>query len=286
MAYDTAGSLLVEYVSFCREQQLPFEQHLSLAPPDDSTLFCIAGMQRYKELFRDPSHRGTLANVQRCLRLDDLDELGDGHHWLSFDMLGLFSFHSWSLERAIDFWWAFLDRIGIAPDVVTIHPDRASWARHHAGRGATIQADAGCTWSDGDVSGYCTEFFVGGVELGNVVNPLGDCIDAGFGLERLALVLGQPPPEPGLALLEATQRLIDEGFMPSNKRQGYVLRRLLRRLVREGIGLEHPLWHAEAARQARLQERYARLRQRHPDHSAQWWWQTHGIDLDEVDPQG
>ncbi|MCB9700084.1 MAG: hypothetical protein H6738_25070 [Alphaproteobacteria bacterium] len=280
--YATAGRLLGDFESFCTERGLPFERHLTLTPPDDTTLFCIAGMQRYKRLFRDPGHRGTLGNVQRCLRLDDLDELGDGLHWLSFDMLGLFSFREWSVERTIGFWWSWLDRIGVRPDVVTVHPSRREWGRWHERPGVEVRTDDDCSWGDGGITGFCTELFVDGLEIGNIVNPLGTCIDVGFGLDRLCLVLGEPPPTPDEALREAVVRLLDSGYMPSNKRQGYVLRRLLRLMVRRGVPLDHPVWEDERRRQERTRDRYHQLLPHHPDRSPEWWWETHGIDVSEV----
>lgn len=241
-------------------------------------------MQRYKRLFRDPGHRGTLGNVQRCLRLDDLDALGDGHHWLSFDMLGLFSFREWTVERTIAFWWSFLDEIGVRPDRATVHPSRPEWGRLHEQYGARIEVSEECVWGDGGISGHCTELFVGDLEIGNIVHPLGDCIDVGFGLDRLCLVLGEPPPTPDEALREAVRRLLDSGYRPSNKRQGYELRRLLRRMVRLGVGLDHPVWREEQERQARLRERYRRLLPQHPGQPPEWWWETHGIDVSDQDP--
>jgi alanyl-tRNA synthetase len=112
------------------------------------------------------------------------------------------------------------------------------------------------------------------------VNPLGDCIDVGFGLDRLCMVLGEPPPSRGDALRQTVLRLLESGFRPSNKRQGYELRRLLRRMVRDGIELDHEVWRSERDRQLRVRERYERLRRKHPDRPPEWWWDTHGIDVE------
>lgn len=285
MTYDTAGRLLDDYQRFCLERGFPFERHRSLLSPDDTTLFCIAGMQRYKALFRDRSHQGTVCNVQRCLRLDDLSELGDGHHWLSFDMLGMFSFRQLKLEQVVELWWEWLHRTGIHPDTVTVHPDRLEWSALHRDQGPRVQVDEGCTWSDGDITGYCTEFYVDGLEIGNIVNPGGDCIDVGFGLDRLGFVLGDPAPQPEQALRETVLQLLQCGILPGNKRQSYVLRRLMRQMVRQGIALDHPVYAREIERQRVIRERYQRLRERHPDQSPEWWWRTHGIDVSaDVEP--
>lgn len=241
-------------------------------------------MQQFKARFRDPDHRGTQANIQACLRLSDLDEIGDGSHLLNFDMLGLFSFRELSLADAIGFWFDFLSEVGVAPDVVTIHPDRLKdWRGLYAGRPVEIRADEGCLWSDGDIGGYCTEFYRRGMEIGNIVNTNGDCIDVGFGLDRLLFCLGEPPVSDVEALKRAVTKIIASGYRPGPKQQGYVLRKLLRTLVRRGEAIDHPVFREELARQDRLSAKYRRLRPKHADKPAEWWLDTHGIDPRDFD---
>jgi alanyl-tRNA synthetase len=240
-------------------------------------------MQRFKPLFSDPEHTGTLANIQTCLRLNDLDEIGDATHYLTFRMIGLFSFRQLSLQDAIDFWLAFLDRIGLPPHHVTIHPDKLDeWSPLYRGR-VPIVTDPECRWSDGAIEGYCTEFYRDGVEIGNIVNPLGTCIDCGFGLERIAgLIEGTEAPGRLPVLLDAVETILASGYRPGARQQGYLLRKLLRLLGRLSPDLDHALVQDEIARQRRSYERYERLRRKHPDKPREWWWDTHGIDLDEV----
>jgi alanyl-tRNA synthetase len=237
-------------------------------------------MQQFKGRFKDPNYRGTQANIQACLRINDLAEIGDGAHLLNFDMMGLFSFREMSLAGAIDFWFDFLGQIGAPPDVVTLHPDRLdAWRGFYAGRPVAIRTDPDCTWSDGDIGGYCTEFYRDGVEIGNIVNTNGDCIDVGFGLDRLLVALGEPPLGEVAALERAVVKIIDSGYRPGPKQQGYVLRKLLRELVRRGGAVDHPVFHEERERQRRLRARFDRLWPKHADKPAEWWFDTHGIDL-------
>ena len=88
-------------------------------------------------------------------------------------MMDLFSFRELSVPQAIRFWLEFLDQINALPDYVTIHPERMA------------------EWS-GFI--FCTEFYKNGIEIGNIVNPLGTCIDVGFGLERLDMIVHGSPP--------------------------------------------------------------------------------------------
>ena len=240
-------------------------------------------MQQYKPLFSDPGHRGTIANSQACLRMGDLDEIGDGTHFLHFTMLGLFSFREMTLSDAIEFWLGFLDLIGAWPDHVTIHPDKIDeWSPLYKGR-IPIVPDPECTWSDGNVSGFSTEFYRDGIEIGNIVNPLATCIDVGFGVERLDMVLNGTKPESAMDILRNTAlKIIESGYGPGGKEQGYVLRKLLRRINSLGGGLDHPFFEDEVQRQEKLVHRYQRLRVKHPDKSPEWWFDTHGVDLDTI----
>jgi alanyl-tRNA synthetase len=282
VVYVAAGRLKRDYKDFCKSRGIPVHQVDHVRPYDSTTLFCPAGMQQFKPMFRNPDYRGTLANIQACLRINDLEEIGDGTHLLNFEMMGLFSFREMSVEEAIDFWFAFLEQIGARPDRVTIHPDRMdAWRGFYDGRRVMVTADADCVWSDGEIGGYCTEFYRDGVEIGNIVNTGGDCIDVGFGLDRLAFALGEPALDEVEALRGGVMKIIDSGYEPGPKQQGYVLRKLLRELVRRDAPLDHPFYRAEAARQSKLRATFERLWSKHSDKPAQWWLDTHGIELSD-----
>jgi alanyl-tRNA synthetase len=259
---------------------IPFQHDDHVRPYDSTTLFCPAGMQQFKARFKDPNYRGTQANIQACLRINDLDEIGDGSHLLNFDMMGLFSFREMSLADAVSFWFDFLGQIGVEPDTVTIHPEcLGQWRGLYAGRHVAIRAGDECIWSDGDIGGYCTEFYLNGVEIGNIVNTNGDCIDVGFGLDRLLMALGDPPVDEVGALERAIVKIIDSGYLPGAKQQGYVLRKLLRELVRRGGAIDHPVFREELERQRRMKAKFDRLWAKHADKPAEWWFDTHGIEL-------
>jgi alanyl-tRNA synthetase len=277
--HDTAGSLIEEYRQHCSNAGIPLELNTSVRPPegDSSTLFISAGMQRLKPLFADNSHVGTIANIQSCLRLNDLEEVGDGTHCLRFGMMGLFSFRQMSVGDGISFWHGYLRRIGIIPTHVTVHPDKmVDWRNLHPSE-VEMRPDFNCTWSDGGTGGYRTEFYVGGVEIGNIVNPAGKCLDVGFGLQRLELVLGAPHPSAVDILRDGITAILEAGYVPGNKAQGYALRRLPRTLWRQGGDLDHPVFHAELHPQERLRKTYSGLPPKHPGMTPEWWFDTHGI---------
>lgn len=257
-----------------------------MQPYDDTTLFCPAGMQRYKKQFVDSSLIGqTVCNVQSCIRLNDIDSMGDGTHLGFFNMMGTFSFRHWSVQQTVDFWMNFLTKhLDIKVDYVTIHPDVLDWKLYHS---VEVKTDPECKWTDGEIGGYCTEFYVGGVEVGNIVNPLGICIDVGFGLERLeSIVNPSVPKSKEQSLIDVITKIIESGYTPSHKRQGYVLKRLLKTLYQTGGSMNHPFFQKERERQLRMKERYKKLLPKNPNMSPEWWYDTHGISVGDLSEKG
>lgn len=277
------NSIEKTYEKLCFENEINFETIEAVNPYDNTTLFCPAGMQKYKGLFLDKNVKGkTFANIQSCIRLNDLDSIGDGTHLLYFNMIGLFSFRSMTVASTIDFFVEFLRKIDITPSYVTIHPDKTDeWSSFYDKYGFEIRPDSGCIWSDGNIGGYCTEFYVNDIEIGNIVNPMGDCIDVGFGLERLKLIKGIKLPDENEILKETVFKIIKSGYYPSNKEQGYVLRKLLRTLYKNGTHIDHEFFEMEVKRQERLKNLYNKLKNKNQDKSKEWWFDTHGINIDD-----
>ena len=270
------------YSEHCCSLDVPFSVHDSVLSPDPSTLFTTSGMQKHKSSFLSPPRSQTLGDVQHCLRLNDLDEIGDGTHFLDFYMLGLFSFEGWSVQQGVDFWMGFCRRLGVMPDTVTIHPDCPHWSSLYEGYPVQVTLDPECRWSDGTIGGYCTEFYRDGVEIGNIVNPLGRHLDCGFGLERLQS-FSHPSPQPtSHQVIERTVGvLLDSGVVPSNRQQGYVLRKL----IRKGIGgslPDHPWVSKERLRIERIRRDVPRLLKRHPTSHPEFFWETYGISPEEL----
>lgn len=277
-------NIIEEYKQFCEERNIFFSIENKVNPYDDTTLFCPAGMQKFKCQFNDNNYKNTVSNVQACIRMNDFEEIGDLSHLLYFNMIGLFSFREMTIEDTIIFWVTFLKRIGITPDYVTIHSDRKEWLKYYSLLGINDVRidDENCRWSDGEIGGYCTEFFVDDIEIGNIVNPLDNCIDVGFGLERLEIFVNDKKINKIETLKDTALKIIESGYTPSNLKQGYVLRKILREIYKCGEVLEHEFFNNEIERQNKILERYNRLKDKHSNKSKEWWYETHGISLDEV----
>jgi alanyl-tRNA synthetase len=83
-------------------------------------------------------------------------------------------------------------------------------------------------------------------------------------------------------LKDTALKIIESGYMPSNLKQGYVLRKILREIYKCREVLEHEFFNNEIERQNKILERYNKLKDKHSNKSKEWWYETHGINLDEV----
>jgi alanyl-tRNA synthetase len=109
------------YIEFFKEKGHKTISNASLVPENDPTvLFTTAGMHPLIPfLLGQPHPLGKkLVNVQKCLRTDDIDEVGDDFHLTFFEMLGNWSLGDyfkgdaikWSFEFLTDKKWLGLDK--------------------------------------------------------------------------------------------------------------------------------------------------------------------------------
>ena len=273
-----------KYKDYCLSKKINFELIDKVNSYDDTTIFCPAGMQKFKNKFKDINYIGTEANIQSCIRINDFEEIGDSSHLLYFNMIGLFSFRQMSIEEAIDFWCDFLiNHLSLKIDYTTIHEDKYNeWKVFYTKWNIPTRISEDCIWTDGEIGGYCTEFFINDIEIGNIVNPLGTSIDVGFGKERIEMFVNNKIIDKESTLRESILKIIDSGFIPSNTKGGYVLRKLLREAFKLNIQIDHPFYEEEIKRQTKIVERYNRLKNKHKDMPKEWWYDTHGIDIDSL----
>ena len=96
------------FLSFFEEKGCRRVQSSSLIPDDPSLLLSNAGMNQFKQYYLG---KKTMAEIgacscQKCLRTNDIDNIGkDGRHLSFFEMLGNFGFGGYTKRQACE--WAF-----------------------------------------------------------------------------------------------------------------------------------------------------------------------------------
>ena len=114
------------YLSFFEERGHRIVPSASLVPSvdDPSVLLTTAGMQPFKPYFKGeekpPAPR--VADVQRCFRTVDIDEVGNtARHLTFFEMLGNWSFGDYFKEQSIAWGWELsTEGFGFDPELIWV----------------------------------------------------------------------------------------------------------------------------------------------------------------------
>ena len=297
-----------KYLNFFKEHGHTVIPSAPLIPENDpSVLFTTAGMQPLVPyLLGEPHPAGKrLTDYQKCVRTNDIDEVGDNRHLTYFEMLGNWSLGDYFKEESIQMSYDFLTkelRIPAEKLSVTCFAGDEDCARDEVT--ASCWKKAGIpeeriyyfgkddNWWIAGETGPCgpdTEMFydTGKPKCSEECNPSCGCgkyveiwnnvfmefykdengkysklkqhnVDTGLGLERMAMLLQgkETPFETELFApimdklvelqkvdniasrrivaehLRSSMMIICDGGRPSNVDRGYILRRLIRRMVR------------------------------------------------------
>lgn len=178
----------------------------SLVPVNDPTLLVVnSGMAPLKSYFtkeQQPPHQ-RLCNIQKCVRTNDIESVGDRHHLTFFEMMGNWSIGDYFKEEAIDFSWNLLKNVfdfDLSQIYVTVYggdrkipavpPDKESkkaWEKYLP-KNRIIPLGAECNFwgpaGDTGPCGPCTEIFIDrGKEYGCGRANCGPSCDCGRFLE-------------------------------------------------------------------------------------------------------
>lgn len=235
-------------------------------------LFNIAGMSEIYPLFSNQNTKSpNLFSLQRCIRVNDIDEIGDSSHLTSFCMLGFFGFNLLTLEQAADILAEFVleffpkNSLYITANRNDLRGQKI-WEKH----GIDVVLNDENMWFSGEtgVCGIGTEIFFKDLdmELANLVSINGDMdsdgkisersttfVDMGAGLERLEMIskglnsvfdidefrtiaeflgIGNKSAADRIALDHfRTITYMSKQVRISNNKQGYILKKLVRRFL-------------------------------------------------------
>lgn len=117
----TSAELRSKYLEFFKQKGHAIIPSASLLPENDPTvLFNTAGMQPLVPFLMGEKHPegNRIADVQKCVRTGDIEEVGDASHLTFFEMLGNWSLGDYFKEESIAWSWEFLtseEWLGIDP---------------------------------------------------------------------------------------------------------------------------------------------------------------------------
>ena len=297
-----------KYLEFFKKHGHTVIPSAPLIPENDpSVLFTTAGMQPLVPYLLGEKHpAGTrLTDYQKCVRTNDIDEVGDNRHLTYFEMLGNWSLGDYFKEESIAMSYEFLTKeLGIPAEKISVTcfagdedcaRDKVTaecWKKAGIPEERIYYFGKDDNWWIAGEEGPCgpdTEMFydTGKPKCSEECNPSCGCgkyveiwnnvfmefykdhegkysklkqhnVDTGLGLERMTMLLEgkETPFETELfapimdKLVElqkvdniASRRIVAEhlrssmmitcdGGRPSNVDRGYILRRLIRRMVR------------------------------------------------------
>ena len=296
-----------KYLNFFKAHGHQVIPSASLIPENDpSVLFTTAGMQPLVPyLLGEPHPEGTrLTDFQKCVRTNDIDEVGDNRHLTYFEMLGNWSLGDYFKEESIKMSFEFLTKeLGIPVEKLSVTVFKGDedcprdevaascWKKAGILDGHIYYYGKDDNWWIAGETGPCgpdTEMFydTGKPACSPDCQPSCDCgkyveiwnnvfmeyfkdekgysklkqrnVDTGLGLERMTMLLQgkETPYETELFApvmeklvelqkvdniasrrvvaehLRSSMMIICDGGRPSNVDRGYILRRLIRRMVR------------------------------------------------------
>ena len=125
MKIETRQELIKAYIGFFKKKKHKEIPSASLIPENDPTvLFTTAGMHPLVPYLLGQKHPlgNRLVDVQKCVRTDDIDEVGDETHHTFLEMLGNWSLGDYFKKEAIGFSFEFLinvlgfkkDKLGVS----------------------------------------------------------------------------------------------------------------------------------------------------------------------------
>ena len=297
-----------KYLNFFKSHGHAIIPSAPLIPENDpSVLFTTAGMQPLVPyLLGEPHPAGTrLTDYQKCVRTNDIDEVGDNRHLTYFEMLGNWSLGDYFKEESIQMSYDFLTKeLGIPVEKLSVtcfagdedcardEVTASCWKKAGIPEERIYYFGKDDNWWIAGETGPCgpdTEMFydTGKPKCSPECNPSCGCgkyveiwnnvfmefykdengkysklkqhnVDTGLGLERMTMLLEgkETPFETELFApimdklvelqkvdniasrrivaehLRSSMMIICDGGRPSNVDRGYILRRLIRRMVR------------------------------------------------------
>ena len=117
----TTAQIREDFLTFFEGKGCKLYPSSSLVPEDPSLLLANAGMNQFKEYYQGTKTMREIGacSCQKCLRTNDIDNIGDARHLSFFEMLGNFSFGGYTKADAIAWAYEFItspEHLGLPKD--------------------------------------------------------------------------------------------------------------------------------------------------------------------------
>ena len=117
----TTAEIREDFLKFFEDKGCKLYPSSSLVPDDPSLLLANAGMNQFKEYYQGTKTMKEIGacSCQKCLRTNDIDNIGDARHLSFFEMLGNFSFGGYTKADAIAWAYEFItspEHLGLPKD--------------------------------------------------------------------------------------------------------------------------------------------------------------------------
>ena len=224
----TTAEIREDFLRFFESKGCKLYPSSSLVPDDPSLLLTNAGMNQFKEYYQGKRTMPEIGacSCQKCLRTNDIDNIGDATHLSFFEMLGNFSFGGYSKADAIAWAYDFItnpEHLGLPPErlymTVFENDDEAIELWHEQGvpyDHISRLGEKDNFWAAGPTGpcGPCSEiYFDQGEEFGCGGPNCGPgCDDCDRFLEFWNLVFTQYDRQEDGSLPELPHRNIDTGM--------------------------------------------------------------------------
>ena len=224
----TTAEIREDFLRFFESKGCKLYPSSSLVPDDPSLLLTNAGMNQFKEYYQGKKTMPEIGacSCQKCLRTNDIDNIGDATHLSFFEMLGNFSFGGYSKADAIAWAYDFItspDHLGLPAErlymTVFENDDEAIELWHEQGvpyDHISRLGEKDNFWAAGPTGpcGPCSEiYFDQGEEFGCGGEHCGPgCDDCDRFLEFWNLVFTQYDRQEDGSLPELPHRNIDTGM--------------------------------------------------------------------------
>ncbi len=229
-----ANELRRKYIEFFVSKGHKEIPNASLIPQNDPTvLFTTAGMHPLVPFLLGQQHPlgKRLVNVQRCLRTDDIDEVGDNIHNTFFEMLGNWSLGDYFKKEAIEWSYEFLT----SKKWLGIDKKRLAISVFAGDADAPRDAESAAIWKS---LGIPPERIAYLSKKDNWWGPAGETGPCGPDTEMFYWASKEPPPAKFYPEDKGWVEVWNDVFMQYNKKPDGKFEPLKQKNVDTGMGLE------------------------------------------------